>query len=236
MTQGYSEYGYYVRKPSALNLLFANNAPASAGESRDTMNNLNHLADESGQVWACDGLVSGRYRDTDQAGSFTRPEHMARVVCHSIRTRPVGSTVGGSTADGGAYRLRVRIGGATSNGAVTFYIIAGVLDSPTGGIASSRAAALALGSASLQANETSATTASATEAWLTTGSTTLTVSAGLLASSRRTIPTYAYDASDTAIIASTDVYSIAVDIFGYTSAATTKPRLYGLYVAEFVGA
>lgn len=234
---GFSEDHYYVRKAST-GLLFVDNAPASAGECRDTVNNLSHLSDESGQVWACDGLRSGVYVTPDVVPpTMTAPAHLARVTCYSVRTRPSSSDVTSSgTADGGPYKLRVRIGGATNGvaGTATFYVIAGPADSPTSGRAYARAYAISGGGA-LLGSETSATSTTATEAWLTATTTILTVPASMLTACRRTVPTYGYDAADAVMATTADVYTIVVDVFGFATTNAVAPRLHGLYVAEYIG-
>lgn len=231
---GFSEYTYYVRKPSTP-LLDANGAPVSAGESAETGNNLTHLADQAGQVWACDGLISTRYKDTDAAPSGGVPilEHMARVKIPNIRTRPIGSggVASSSTGDGGPYHLRVRVGGAVSAaGTCAFYIIAGPDDAPVGGYAYTVAYGVATGTATLPANATVASTSSTTEAWLSLGTNLLTIDPSLIA--WRDLETRTYDGN----VATAQAPQLVVDVLGYTGTNGVKPRLFGLYIAEYVGA
>lgn len=243
MAYGFSEVGYYVRKPSTTSVLVTPNAPVDSGESRHTVSNLVHLADECGQVWACDGLIHGRYQDTDiTPPSMTVPLHIARVTCNNIRTRPIASDITSqSTADGGGFALRVRIGGATNGvaGTAYFYAIAGSwADDPISGAAATRAYAIASGD-SPRANEMTASTTTSTEAWLSGtssggASTVITLTAAQVALCARNIATYSYDAAGTAIVAQRTVYTVAVDIFGWATTNNVGPRLHGMYVAEYV--
>ena len=234
---GFSESTYFVRKPSA-HLLNADNGPASAGESAEVASNVTHLADQAGQVWACDGLIAARYKTTDSAATGTVPvcEHMRRIKCFSIRTRPssTGGIASSSTADGGPYKLRIRIGGAVSvAGTASFYVVAGPDRPPLDGTAAVYAF---VAGATLGANATTGSTTSTTEAW-DSGWTTplashlLTVDASVLESTRRTYSTLDYDGNAVSV----EVYALVVDIYGYTATNGVRPRLFGAYVAEYCG-
>jgi hypothetical protein len=233
---GFSENTFYVRKPGGT-LLSANNAPASAGESAEVVSNATHLADESGQVWACDGLRSGRFKPTDNAatGAVAVLEHMRRIKCFSIRTRPwsTGGISSSSSADGGPYKLRIRVGGAVSvAGTASFVVIVGTDRPPDTGLAY----AFMTGGVSPGANATKGSTTSTTEAWDSAWSTPLasnllSVGPSVLGSARRTYTTRDYDGNTVSV----EVYTLVVDIFGYTATNGARPRLYGAYCAEFVG-
>lgn len=237
---GFSENGYAVKKPDGGGLLGTQFSGVSAGETADLVNNLNHYADEAGQVWACDGLRSGRYRATQVAGgtSMTSPIHMRRIPLWLVRTRPYGEgdRAGTTTspADGGPYSLRVKVGGATSTGgsSCTFAIVAGLADDPSSGANWSVAESVVTGGGSVPDNIATGSTTSATEAWLTLSTNVLTMDPALLEAARQSV--YTLDASGN--IVGVDIYALAVDVFGYTESNGVSPRLYGVYVAEWVGA
>lgn len=239
MAFGFAEYGFAIHKPDTC-LLDTAQAPASAGESADTINNLMHFADQAGQVWASDGLRSGRFVPTPVAGgaSFTRPMRMGRVLCSCIRTRPTSlgdrASSTSSLADGGPYKLRVQVGAAISAaGSATFYVIAGPADDARDGRNANLAAGLQLGGLTIgdYPNAASGTTSSTTEAWLTLSTDILAVDAAELATMHRTTPGRDFDGNPVAV----EVYSLAVDVFSYTGTNGVTPRLYGMYVAEYVG-
>lgn len=229
MAFGFSEYGYVVRMPSTP-LLTTAQAPASAGQFRDSANNAEILADEAGQVWACTGIRSGVYVTVDGT-SITDPQHLFRVGPFPIRTRPGSTRIGtSSSADGGPYKLRVRIGGQLSgaNGTGTFYAVAGPPDDPAGPPA--ELVAGVVGGASMPAWMVSASTTSTTEALLTTSANTLALPTSMIARFRTSWRTVNSDTLEETV----DVYPVVVDFYAYAT-GTGMPRLSGFYVAEFVG-
>lgn len=229
MAFGFSEYGYVVKKPSPP-LLYVAQAPASAGNFRDMVNNAELLADEGGQVWAATGIRSGVYLTVD-ATSLTEPQHLFRVGPFPIRTRPGSTRIGtSSSADGGPYKLRIRIGGqiSTANGTGTFYAVAGPPDDPAGPPATLVAGIV--GGASAPAWVASASTTSTTEAWLTTSTNVLALPAAGFGRYRTSWRTINIDTLEESV----DVYPVVVDFYGYAT-GTGMPRLSGFYVAEYVG-
>lgn len=230
MAHGFSEYGYAVKMPATL-LPTVAQAPASAGQFRDLVNNAELFADEGGQVWACTGIRSGAYVTVD-ATSLTEPVHLFRVGPFPIRCRPGSSRItSSSTADGGPYALRVRIGGqiSTANGTGSFYAVAGPPDAMEGPPLITASVIASGGTTPAWACSTS--TASTTEAWLTSSpSDLLTLPASTFAGLHATWRTTNLDGFEETV----DVYPVVVDIYGYAT-GTGMPRLSGIYIAEYVG-
>lgn len=201
--------------------------PVGPVVARDVIcNNLDHYADEMAQV-RFQFVPTVTYA---AAKSFLTPRTSGVVVNTWYQVAASAPFPISLRADGTSYRLRMRLGGASSGGhAVKF---AAVL-APVG------AAQAVVNESSSDASFETATTTSATAAWLTGASqgsgaytTMVTLSAAEAALYSRMTDT-PVDLSGARSAVAQCLVSIVV--FGSTANTGSVPRLYGVHAEEFVG-
>ncbi len=196
-----------------------------ARTSRIVMSNLNHMADEFAQVRVAmsNTKISSFYADpylTSQTPAAADVPYLVTSATFPMNVRVQGQ----------AYKLRVRIGGATANAAATatFYAVLG----------QGSRAAVGLFEASDSVYVTSGT-ASTSAAWLTGVSqgteaytTMMEMDAAKTSLCLAQFPTNVELGGDPATVA---VTWATLTIFASTTNAAYTPRLYGLYAAEVIG-
>jgi hypothetical protein len=201
--------------------------PVDPDITRDVIcNNLDHYADSFGQVrWAFSPGVS-----TFVTKSYLTPRTADVVVNTWYQITASAPFPLPLRADGSGYKLRVRLGGASSGGhAVKFALV----------IAPVAVAPAVLAASNTDASFETATTTSASAAWLTGASqgigaytTMVALDAATAAGYVRNVDT-PVDLSGAASAVSQCLVSVVV--YGSTANTGSVPRLYGGFAAEWVG-
>ena len=207
-------------------LTFPATSPVDASFCRDVItNNLNHYADEHAQV-RCAFAVGST--------SFTGGQgYLAPVTISTVDqwywvasgpTFPIPMR-----ADGSSYRLRIRLafGCSSAAGTVTFKVILGPESIASG-------YDFPEDDCSFEASTTATTVAWRTGASLgSANATQIYVPRDLAAAWMSSATTLADVAGEPAAVPQ---LLVGLHVFAKTSHATSQPRLYGLYAAEWVGA
>lgn len=228
----FSQNGYYVDQPSDT-LLRHGGDPCDVSAALDALNNLIHLADVSGQVFADWGIESGDTITTDASPYDTGgSSYLVKVWGGGPwAARTVPST--GSPYFGEPFSVRIEFAGAKTGGAgtITFYVVL----QPGVDEAASRAAALAVLGGATRTNVLKFSTSSGTAAVLTP-----TPATNLLKIDVATFPRWpsltdyaipSLDGSNNAD--STPIVGVSVDIYCTSSANGVSPTIDALYLCEF---
>lgn len=203
----FSFWSYFVRRDDSR---FEQTKPVSVGDSLALANNAAHLADESGQEFVNWALPTGYMVGSGDIGDTTW-KLMERYGPFDLTMR----------ADGKPFEFRVRTTMATSGGGGTGYIRIAV-GPPSGTDLDARASAAPDNVAQFTATSTSETTASRV----------ITIPASKIPMLIQNVSTYAGDGTRTGVLRP----QVVVDVW-FRAGTTTQnnPRLYELYVAEYVG-
>lgn len=217
-----SPYGYRVRIGSQFGT--GGESPISAPYARRVaLNNLCHYADVFGQVrasWASSPRVGGKGYLTPTTPTVVDTPFLIWGTHFPIAVR----------ADGSAYKLRIRIAGASSDGLNAVRFRAVLSPAAYNAAVSTRAEDYVF---------LTTTTTSSTAAWLTGTSQGADAFTTMVELTSR-------DVSEAATITSTlsDVGGseravaqtlVMLGVYGQTANLAAVPRLHGVYAAEWVG-
>ncbi len=218
-----SEYGYRVLIDTAA--VGGQTQALDARTSRIVMSNLNHMADEFAQVRVA--LSSTKISSFYAEPYLTSRQPQTPGVPYLITSASFPMNV---RVQGQAYKLRVRIGGATANAAATatFYAVLGQ------GHRASADVSLASDAVYVTAG-----TASTSAAWLTGASqgaqaytTMVEMDAAATALCLAQFPTAEQLGGDPVSVPLTWA---TLSIFASTTNLSYVPRLYSVYAAEVIG-
>ncbi len=204
--------GYYQACIRCNTAHAADGYPVDCALYRDQLATAAHLFDESAQVRVNWGARSASaYREASGAPVIWYP--ITTVAAWPLKLR----------SDGESFRLRVRVSGAASSAhTVTFRV---VVDTPS----NLQRAAMAT---TLGTNVWEGQTSSTTPGYITpSGSNIIYLQAGAIAPSA--LRTFDAVAGATPITVSTVM--VTARVYGETSDAAAAIRLFGLYIAEYVG-
>lgn len=203
----FSFWSYFIRRDDTR---FEETKPVNVGDAMALANNAAHLADERGQELINWALPSGYMSGSGDIGDTTW-KLMERYGPFNVTMR----------ADGEPFQFRVRTTMATSGGGGAGYIRV-ALGPPTGSDIDARASVAPGNVAQFTATSTSETTASDV----------VTIPASKVPALIQGVPTYAGDGTRTSVLFA----QISIDLWFRAGTSTqNNPRLYELYVAEYVG-
>jgi hypothetical protein len=214
-----SELGYYVRRDFTRTLV--GSCPTDTGEARALANNINHVADECGQVlvnWVAP--TSGwagttNYFNWLQATTDTRYRRLMSFGVFPVRIRP----------DGAPYSYRCRLAVTSDAGAatVTCRLVVGIP-----------------GALDVDASQTTATANTLEVVTSSTGSPAWDAPASnirLLTSAATPLMGVSYATRDSSLNrTAVTVPSVEIALFATSSSPVQgNARVHGVYVAEYVG-
>ncbi len=216
-----SPYGYRVRTGGQFGT--AGTSPISAVYARRVLvNNLCHYADVYGQVraaWSGSALASKGYLETTTPTIVDGP-YLAWSTVFPIALR----------AGAEAYKLRIRIAGATSNALYACRFRAVLAPQTTIASRLTEAADHVF---------LTATTSSTTGAWLTGASQGSGAYTTMIELSREDVASAMTVTSTPADIGgavrAVPQCLLALNVYGQTANVAATPRLFGVYAAEWIG-
>lgn len=214
-----SPYGYRVRVGSQFGTAGA--SPISAVYARRVLlNNLCHYADVFGQVRASWASGTGKTPISTTTPAAANTPYFLWSTSFPIALR----------ADGSAYKLRIRIAGASSDNATAVRFRA-VVGSP---LVVSRLVTSATDSAFL-----TATTTSSTGAWLTGASNGSNAYTTMIEMTPDEVADAIVTVGTPVDIAGADrgvaQALVTLAVYGQTANVASTPQLHGVYAAEWVG-
>ena len=187
--------------------------PVDTAHARILINNALHFADEAGQVLVAFPPISGRSM-----------ESVPNVVSTWTRITAFGPFALRVQSDGTPYPVVVQLAGVTSGaGPVTFRVALTPDDDDD-----ERAEILAAGD-----NTSDASTSSTTLAWLTMGTSPITLTPAKASAMTQTLSTIDAVGGDPV---SVRVCLCRVAVWGQYTGSKSQPILHGLYAREYIGA